>query len=139
MSSLILPPIKPSHYRPDIDGLRAIAIVSVVIFHTFPTQFPGGFVGVDVFLSFLAISFRRLSLGLSKRSHSVFWISTREGFVEYFQRLPFSFAWCHITWLSLFNTRGIQKSRKATIYGLHLERTFSLSVIPVVIGIQLPK
>ena len=72
MSSLILPPIKPSHYRPDIDGLRAIAIVSVVIFHTFPTQFPEGFVGVDVFLSFLAISFRRLSLGLSKRSHSVF-------------------------------------------------------------------
>ena len=69
MSSLILPPIKPSHYRPDIDGLRAIAIVSVV---TFPTQLPGGFVGVDVFLSFLAISFRRLSLGLSKRSHSVF-------------------------------------------------------------------
>ena len=51
MSSLILPPIKPSHYRPDIDGLRAIAIVSVVIFHTFPTQLPGGFVGVDVFLS----------------------------------------------------------------------------------------
>ena len=49
MSSLILPPIKPSHYRPDIDGLRAIAIVSVVIFHTFPTQLPGGFVGVDVF------------------------------------------------------------------------------------------
>lgn len=72
MSSLILPPIKPSHYRPDIDGLRAIAIVSVVIFHTFPTQLPGVFVGVDVFLSFLAISFRRLSLGLSKRSHSVF-------------------------------------------------------------------
>lgn len=73
MSSLILHPIKPSHYRPDIDGLRAIAIVSVVIFHTFPTQLPGGFVGVDVFfLSFLAISFRRLSLGLSKRSHSVF-------------------------------------------------------------------
>lgn len=49
MSPLILPPIKPSHYRPDIDGLRAIAIVSVVIFHTFPSQLPGGFVGVDVF------------------------------------------------------------------------------------------
>lgn len=49
MSPLIFPPIKPSHYRPDIDGLRAIAIVSVVIFHTFPSQLPGGFVGVDVF------------------------------------------------------------------------------------------
>ena len=43
------PPIKPKHYRPDIDGLRAIAIVSVVLFHTFPSSFPGGFIGVDVF------------------------------------------------------------------------------------------
>lgn len=49
MSSLILPPVKPRHYRPDVDGLRAIAIVSVVLFHTFPNWLPGGFVGVDVF------------------------------------------------------------------------------------------
>ncbi len=36
-------------YRRDIDGLRAIAIVSVVMFHAFPAALPGGFVGVDVF------------------------------------------------------------------------------------------
>jgi len=36
-------------YRPDIDGLRAIAVLSVVIFHAFPQYFQGGFVGVDVF------------------------------------------------------------------------------------------
>jgi peptidoglycan/LPS O-acetylase OafA/YrhL len=36
-------------YRPDIDGLRAFAILSIVIFHTFPGLLPGGFVGVDVF------------------------------------------------------------------------------------------
>ncbi|MCR1794756.1 acyltransferase [Leptospira sp. id769339] len=36
-------------YRPDIDGLRAIAILAVVIFHTFPSVITGGFVGVDVF------------------------------------------------------------------------------------------
>ena len=36
-------------YRPDIDGLRAIAVLSVVIFHAFPTLLRGGFVGVDVF------------------------------------------------------------------------------------------
>lgn len=36
-------------YRADIDGLRAIAIISVLIFHGFPTWLPGGFVGVDVF------------------------------------------------------------------------------------------
>lgn len=36
-------------YRPDIDGLRAIAVVSVVIFHAFPTILTGGFIGVDIF------------------------------------------------------------------------------------------
>ena len=36
-------------YRPDIDGLRAFAILAVVIFHAFPTLLTGGFVGVDVF------------------------------------------------------------------------------------------
>ncbi|WP_316180358.1 MULTISPECIES: acyltransferase family protein [unclassified Bradyrhizobium] len=36
-------------YRPDVDGLRAVAVICVVLFHAFPTLLPGGFVGVDVF------------------------------------------------------------------------------------------
>lgn len=42
---------QPVHlrYRPDIDGLRAIAIVCVTAFHAFPNYLGGGFIGVDIF------------------------------------------------------------------------------------------
>jgi peptidoglycan/LPS O-acetylase OafA/YrhL len=36
-------------YRPEIDGLRAVAVGAVVVFHAFPRLAPGGFLGVDVF------------------------------------------------------------------------------------------
>ena len=36
-------------YRPDIDGLRAIAVIVVVGFHAWPREFRGGFIGVDIF------------------------------------------------------------------------------------------
>lgn len=44
-----LPHLAHPKYRPDIDGLRAVAIVSVIAFHAFPGRMPGGFIGVDIF------------------------------------------------------------------------------------------
>lgn len=40
---------RPSAFRPDIQGLRAIAVSLVVIYHLLPARLTGGFVGVDVF------------------------------------------------------------------------------------------
>jgi len=44
MSSLHSP-----EYRRDIDGLRALAVLSVVLFHAGVAGFGGGYVGVDIF------------------------------------------------------------------------------------------
>ncbi len=41
--------ITSSRYRPEIDGLRAVSIVPVILFHAGFQEFGGGFVGVDVF------------------------------------------------------------------------------------------
>jgi peptidoglycan/LPS O-acetylase OafA/YrhL len=36
-------------FRPEVQGLRALAVTMVVIYHLYPSTLPGGFVGVDVF------------------------------------------------------------------------------------------
>ena len=36
-------------YRPDIDGLRALAVIGVIVYHFLPRVMPGGLTGVDIF------------------------------------------------------------------------------------------
>lgn len=36
-------------YRPDVDGMRALAVLAVVVYHYSPANLPGGFIGVDIF------------------------------------------------------------------------------------------
>lgn len=40
---------RTSGFRPDIQALRALAVVSVLLYHLWPNRLTGGFVGVDVF------------------------------------------------------------------------------------------
>ena len=63
-------------YRPDIDGLRAVAVLSVVAFHAFPDWLPGGFTGVDVFFvisGFLISTIILENIGLGTFSFAEFY------------------------------------------------------------------
>jgi peptidoglycan/LPS O-acetylase OafA/YrhL len=60
-------------YRPDIDGLRAVAVLAVVLFHAFPTLLPGGFIGVDVF--FVISGYLISSILLRELQHKQFSIA----------------------------------------------------------------
>lgn len=57
-------------YRPEIDGLRAIAVVSVIVYHAGFSALGGGFLGVDVF--FVISGFLITSLIISDLSEGVF-------------------------------------------------------------------
>ena len=56
-------------YQREIDGLRAVAVVAVILHHYWPDLFPGGFVGVDVFF---VISGYVITLQL-RRSRDIGW------------------------------------------------------------------
>jgi len=78
-----MPLNNPSHlthpkYRADIDGLRAVAILSVVGFHAFPLWLKGGFVGVDVFFVISGFLISTIIIGsLERNSFS---------FIEFYSR-----------------------------------------------------
>ena len=40
---------EPSRFIPHVQGLRAIAVLAVVLYHFWPARFSGGYVGVDIF------------------------------------------------------------------------------------------
>ena len=70
----------PLRYRPEIDGLRAIAVLAVVFFHA-DLGFSGGYVGVDVF--FVISGFLITALIIRDLEHGTFSASSAKSAGEF--------------------------------------------------------
>ncbi|QLZ67727.1 acyltransferase [Legionella sp. PC1000] len=90
-------------YRADIDGLRAIAVLSVVAFHAFPQWVKGGFVGVDIFFVISGFLISTIIFeGLEKNSFS-FVDFYKKRIKRIFPALVFVLLFCLILgWFALF-------------------------------------
>lgn len=71
----LIPEPRPPSYRPDIDGLRALAVLAVVFFHAGVPGFNGGYVGVDIFFVISGYLITRL-LAESAVSSAGLWLRT---------------------------------------------------------------
>lgn len=99
-----------SEYRPDIDGLRAIAVLSVLLFHAGFEELSGGFIGVDIF--FVISGYLITNLILTQREAGVFSFGN-----FYYRRAKRLFPALFVTLLSTFAVACILHSP------LQLQRT----------------
>lgn len=100
-------------YRPDIDALRALAVMSVIFFHIKADLLPGGFLGVDIFFVISGYLITKIILGHEG--------TTRSFFPEFYERrirrlippaIPvviFSFI-AGLIWLSAGQLESLSKS-----------------------------
>jgi peptidoglycan/LPS O-acetylase OafA/YrhL len=70
-------------YRREIDGLRGIAVLLVVVYHLFPRHLPGGLVGVDIFFVISGFLITRILL----RSQAGFWPSLTQFYARRIRRI----------------------------------------------------
>jgi peptidoglycan/LPS O-acetylase OafA/YrhL len=86
-------------FRPEIQALRAIAVLSVVFFHLFPSRLTGGYVGVDVFFvisGFLITSHLMRDIGRPDRPPMIaFWVRRVR------RLLPAAFLVLAVTWVGV--------------------------------------
>jgi peptidoglycan/LPS O-acetylase OafA/YrhL len=114
-------------YRPEIDGLRAVAIILVVLFHLSFTRFGlGGYIGVDVFF---VISGYLITAHLRRDLHQGFsgiWEFYRRRVIRIFPALFAVYAACAIAELSLKFISQVQPFQHALLSSTLFSSNFYL-------------
>jgi peptidoglycan/LPS O-acetylase OafA/YrhL len=109
---------KKAGYRPDIDGLRAIAVIAVILYHFKVAFITGGFVGVDIF--FVISGYLITKVIVDRRDHSRF------DFADFYLRrvrrlipaLLVTIAGAYLAAFILFSPTDFKQMSGSTVYAL---------------------
>lgn len=104
-------------YRADIDGIRAIAVSSVVLFHAFPLTFKGGFAGVDVFFVISGFLITSIMLGNFDDSTFSFFTFYSKRIKRIFPSLIFMLVTCLLLAQFIFFSDELNKLTKHIMGG----------------------
>lgn len=111
--------MKANQYRADIDGLRALAVLSVLLFHLGIGRFSGGFLGVDIFFVISGFLITRLIrnevLKTGRFSFSNFYTRRAK---RLFPALFFTLCICLVVAYFLFSPQHLQRFGGALVYSL---------------------
>ena len=107
------PIVEPATRRPGLDGLRAIAVLAVVVYHADPDVLPGGFVGVDLFFVLSGYLITTLLIGEHDRSGRV---SLRAFWGRRARRL-WPLAWCTLAAIAAKKTIALASKEILVLAG----------------------
>lgn len=118
--------MQKNNYINQIDGLRALAILLVVIFHFFPSLLVGGFIGVDVFFVISGFVISRLILSELEKGQFKLVGFYKKRIIRIFPALFLVLAFCLcVGWLTLFQDELYQLA-KHTLAGALFYSNFTL-------------
>ena len=115
---LVHQPVAKAAYHPEIDGLRAIAVLAVIMFHYEAAWMPGGFVGVDVFFVISGYLITRLIRnGVATGEFTFFNFYVRRA-RRLFPALFFTLACTFLAAVWLFSPDHLERLGGSTLYSL---------------------
>lgn len=114
-----------NEYKPEIDGLRAFAIIAVIGFHYFSNIFPGGFIGVDIFFVISGYLITENIIKQNAAGNFSYYVFYARRVRRLFPALAFTIVLCFCAAYLLFNAEHMLRFGKIAVSSIFSVSNFT--------------